>query len=69
MTREYAAVQLLRHGPLTYEEFRWITCWTEIGECKAVLDRLEKRKIVRRRNISGNTLYHVDPAAVSRVAA
>lgn len=69
MTRDYAAVQLLRHGPLTHEEFRWITCWTEFGECRAVLDRLEKRGIVRRRSKSGQSLYHVVPSKITQVQA
>ncbi len=67
MTRDYAAVQLLRHGPLTYEEFRFITCWQELGECEAVLGRLERRRIVVRKSHQGRAFFHVVPSAVSRV--
>ena len=69
MSRDYAAVQLLRLGPLTYEQFRFITCWSEIGECERVLRGLEKRRIVKRQRTMGNALYSVIPSAVSRVAA
>lgn len=58
MTRDYAAVQLLRLGPLTLEQFRWITCWNEIGECKAVLDRLKKCGSVKSHSRAGRMLYH-----------
>ena len=58
MTRDYAAVQLLKHGPLTLEQFRWITCWTELGECKTVLDRLKKCGRVKAHSHAGRILYH-----------
>ena len=39
MTRKHAALQLLRHGPLTAAEFREITGWPH-RVCRRVLTRL-----------------------------
>lgn len=57
MTRTHAAYQLLRHGPLTLEQFRWITCWPTFAECKEVLAELQREKKVVLRRVSGRQLY------------
>lgn len=57
MTREYAAVQLLRHGPLSLSQFRWITCWPTFKECHQVLENLRKSKKIRMSNVRGIRLY------------
>lgn len=57
MTRTHAAYQLLRHGPLTLEQFRWITCWPSFSECKEVLDDLRGEGKVVLRNVAGRKLY------------
>lgn len=67
MTRDYAAVQLLRHGPLTYDEFRHITCWTEIGECEDVLKRLQARKVIKAENRQGRQFFRVVPSRAGMV--
>lgn len=68
MTRDYAAVQLLKLGPLTYDQFRYITCWTEIGECEAVLKRLQSKKIIKTRGHQGRQFFHVVPNRAGLVA-
>lgn len=57
MTRTHAAYQLLRHGPLTLEQFRWITCWPSFSECREVLESLRREKKVVLRNVQGRKLY------------
>ena len=47
MTREYAAIQLLKLGRLTLREFYHFTCWPSIEECEAVLKRCVQQKQVR----------------------
>jgi len=59
MTRTHAAYQLLRHGPLTLEQFRWITCWPTIAECREVLEGLQKEKKVVLRQVRGCRFYEV----------
>jgi hypothetical protein len=59
MTRTHAAYQLLRHGPLTLEQFRWITCWPTITECREVLDVLRKEKKVVLRQERGCRFYDI----------
>jgi len=59
MTRGHAAVQLLRHGPLTLEQFRWITCWPTFAECKEVLEDLRREEKVIVRNVQGRPLYDI----------
>jgi hypothetical protein len=68
MTRDYAAVQLLKLGPLTYDQFRYITCWTEIGECDAVLQRLREQKIVKIEKARGFDFFKVIPERAGLVA-
>jgi len=68
MTRDYAAVQQLKLGPLTSDQFRYITCWTEIGECEAVLQRLREKKIVKLESLDGRQHYRVDPRRAGMVA-
>ena len=57
MTRAYAAVALLRHGPLTLSQFFRITCWPTTQECIETLNSLRLTGQVRRRNVDGNHLY------------
>lgn len=47
MTREHAAIQLLRHGDLSRREFAEITGWPA-RSADNVLYRLCKRKQIRR---------------------
>lgn len=47
MTREYAAVQLLKHGALNSREFKNITGWSSENLCNKVLERLRNKNIVR----------------------
>lgn len=57
MSRDYAAVQLLRHGPLSLSQFRWITCWPSSQECHEILERLRKAKKLRILSVQGVRLY------------
>ncbi len=67
MTRDYAAVQLLKLGPLTYDQFRFITCWTEIGECEAVLKRLREQRVIEIERWRGFDFFTVIPGREGRV--
>ena len=62
MTRTHAAYQLLRHGPLTLEQFRWITCWPTTAECKEVLESLQREKKIVLRRARGCCFYDVAKA-------
>lgn len=67
MTRDYAAVQLLKLGPLTADQFRYITCWTEAGECEAVLKRLQARKVIKTESRQGRQFFRVVPSRAGAV--
>lgn len=47
MTRAHAAIQLLKHGPLTLGEFMTITGWRSYTGCVKVLSRLRAAGAVR----------------------
>ncbi len=46
MTREHAAVQLLKHGPLDLLEFQQITGW-DYGTCQKALARVRAKGKVK----------------------
>jgi DNA-binding transcriptional regulator GbsR (MarR family) len=52
MTRTYAAIRLLDHGPLTLAEFRAITGWGH-RVCDSALRRLQAYGQVEVQNIDG----------------
>lgn len=56
MTRPYAAVRLLAHGPLTFRQFRVITGWPA-HVADLVLRRLTDFGRVTIRNIDGRRHY------------
>lgn len=43
MTRQHAAYQLLKHGPLSLREFHQITGWKSPKTCLRVLTTLRQR--------------------------
>lgn len=45
MTREHAAVQLLRHGPLNLQEFEQITGWNYRSCCNTLARVYAKGKV------------------------
>ena len=56
MTKEYAAVQLLRLGSLTLGDFYQITNWT-IDDCKAVLSACIKKNKVKQARQKNRFFY------------
>ncbi len=58
MTRQYAAIQLLRHGPLSSREFLDITGWPYRGTIE-VMRKLRKRGIIQNlpHNRDGHSVY------------
>lgn len=58
MTRPYAAVRLLEHGPLTFGQFRVITGWPA-HVVDQVLRRLTGVDRVTIRNIDGRRHYEL----------
>lgn len=46
MSRLYATMKLLEHGPLTFREFADITGWSA-GQCRRTLEILQSRNRIR----------------------
>jgi hypothetical protein len=59
MTRTYAALRLLEHGPLRYGEFKEITGWPHCG-CRNTLKRLlDSKRVVKGRRLT--SCYELPP--------
>lgn len=58
MTRTYAAVQLLRLGPLTRAEFHQITGWG-VKKADLTLQQLREKGVIAYRGTSQRGLYQV----------
>lgn len=56
MTRDHAAVQLLRHGPLLRSEFVAITGWPE-SSCVKVIGRLRDAGVVKLLRAAGMAMW------------
>lgn len=56
MSKTYATLRLLEHGPLTLREFREITGWND-GTCRTLLYRMASDGILRRLGIRHSFEY------------
>jgi len=57
MTRTYCAIQLLKHGEMTFSEFVEITGWT-VRQCRRAIEKLQKAgQIFTSSKLGGRSVY------------